>query len=48
MVEARASRGAKLRTVRIVDGSARPKVDPADMLQLRKHVWDAEYGPEAD
>ena len=47
MVEVRASRGAKLRIVRIIDRNAGPKVDPADVLELRKHVWDVDYGPEA-
>ena len=44
---ARASRGAKLRTVRIIDGHTKPKVDPVDVLELRKHAWCVEYGPEA-
>ena len=40
MAAARASRGEKLRTVRIVDGR-----DGAtfDVSELRKHVWNVKY-----
>ena len=40
---ARASRGAKLRTVRIVE--RRGRVDPKDVVELRKHALHVEYGP---
>jgi len=43
MAEARASRGKKLETVRIVDGRDEP--DPDGVLELRKHVGHVEYGP---
>ena len=43
MVVARASRGEKLRTVRIIGGCG--TADP-DVLKLRKHVWNVEYYPE--
>ena len=46
-MEARASRGTKLRTVRIVDGRAKPTVDLEGVLELRKHAWHVEYGPRA-
>ena len=45
MAKARASRGAKLGSVRIIDGNPRPKVDPAGVLELRAHAWCVEYGP---
>ena len=41
MVAARASRGAKLGTVR-----DQARLDPADVLELRKHVSHVEYGHE--
>ena len=41
----RVERGAKLGTVRIVGGQDR--LDPGDVLELRKHVSHVEYGPEA-
>jgi hypothetical protein len=41
MAIARASRGKKLRSV-IVDGKDAP--DPEAVLELRKHVWNVEYG----
>lgn len=47
MTEARASRGAKLRTVRIFDRNVRPRIHPADVLELGIHVWNVEYCPEA-
>ena len=40
----RASRGAKLRTVRIVGGQDR--VNPGDVLELKKYVSHVEYDPE--
>jgi len=43
MSAARASRGKKIRTIRIIDG--RGGVD-LDVSELRKHVWNVEYGPE--
>lgn len=43
MVAARASRGKKLRMIRIIGGGDRP--NPEDMLELRKHIWNAEYIP---
>jgi len=43
---ARASRGTKLRTVRIVGG--KDKLDPGDVLELRKHVLNVEYDPVVD
>jgi len=44
MAKARASRGKKLETVRIVDGRDEP--DPDGVLELlRKHVGHVEYGP---
>ena len=42
MAAARASKGEKLRTVRIVGG--RDAAD-FDVSELRKHVWNVEYGP---
>ena len=42
---ARAARGAKFGTVRIVGGQDR--LDPGDVLELRKHISHVEYGPEA-
>jgi hypothetical protein len=44
MAEARASRGAKIKTVRIVGG--RGELFPVDALELKKHVWQVEYGPQ--
>jgi len=41
MAAARAARGAKLGTVK-----DRAELDPADVLELRKHVSHVEYGPE--
>ena len=41
---ARASRGAKLSTVRIIVG--RGKLDPRGVLELRKHVSHVEHGPD--
>ena len=46
MARVRASRGVKLRTIRIVCG--RNKFNPGAELELRKHVLHVEYGPEAD
>jgi len=43
MVAARAARGVKLRTVR-----DQAKLDPADVLELRKHVSHVEYGLGVD
>jgi len=40
---ARASRGAKLRNIRIHGGT--DKLDLGDVLELRKHVLNVEYGP---
>ena len=42
MAAARASRGKKLRTFRIVGGRDTANVD---VLELRKHVWNVEYSP---
>ena len=42
MAAARASRGEKLRTVRIVDGWSAANFD---VSELRKHVWNVEYCP---
>jgi len=42
MAEARASRGEKLRTVKIVGGRNAANFD---VSELRKHVWNVEYGP---
>jgi len=47
MAEARALRGAKFKTVRIVDEDPDPRVDPVDVLELGKHAWHVEYGPRA-
>jgi len=44
MAASRASRGAKLSTVRIVIG--KEKLDPTDMLELGKYVSHVEYGPD--
>lgn len=44
MAAARASRGVKLRSVRVVYAHAEPKLDPADGLELGKHVCHVEYG----
>ena len=44
MAAARASRGAKLRTVRIVDKVG--ELDPEDASELRKYVSRVEYGPD--
>jgi len=46
-VEARASRGTKLGTVKIVDGHPNLKVDPVDVLELRRHTWYVDYCPGA-
>ena len=46
IVEARASRGAKLRAVRVVGGQNR--LSPEDVLELRKHVSQVEYDPGVD
>jgi hypothetical protein len=43
MAAARASRGAKLRTVK-----DQAELDSMDVLELRKHVLHVEYGPEVD
>jgi len=45
MAEARASRGKKLKAVRITDSWNTP--NPEDMLELGKHVGHVEYGPYA-
>ena len=45
-VAARASRGAKLKTVRIVSG--RDELDVVDVLELGKHVWEVEHDPRVD
>jgi len=42
MAAARASRGEKLRTIRIVEGQGKADLD---VSELRKHVWNVEYGP---
>ena len=42
MLAARASRGEKLRTFRIVDGC---DTNNADVSELMEHVWNVEYGP---
>ena len=42
MAAARALRGKKLRTIRIIDG--REGAD-LDVSELRRHVWNVEYGP---
>jgi len=41
MAAARASKGKKLRTIRIIDGRGGTDLD---VSELRKHVWDVEYG----
>ena len=46
IVAARALRGAKLGTIRIVGGPSRFK--PKDLLELRKYVSHLEYDPEVD
>ena len=43
MAAARASRGAKLKLVRIVDGQGE---NDLDLLELKEHVCNVEYGPE--
>jgi len=43
---ARASRGAKLRTIRIAGGE--DKLNLGDVLELRKHVSNVECGPVVD
>jgi hypothetical protein len=43
MTAARASRGEKLKTVKIIDGREEANLD---VSQLRKHVWNMGYGPE--
>ena len=45
MVAARASRGSRLRTVRITEGQG--GLGPGDLLELRKHVVHVEYTPGA-
>ena len=42
MAAARASRGAKLRTIRIFDGKGEAG---RDLSELRKYVWNVECGP---
>jgi len=42
MAAARASGGMKLRTIRIIDGQGGAELD---VPELRKHVWNMEYGP---
>ena len=44
IVAVRASRGAKLRTVRVVGGKDR--VNPGDVLELRKQVLHVEHDCE--
>ena len=44
-VVARASRGAKLKSIRVV---SKRKFAPADVLELKKHVLHVECGPEVD
>ena len=44
MAAARASRGEKLRTIRIIGGHRKANLD---MSELRKHVWNVEYCPGA-
>ena len=46
MTAARALRGAKLKSVRIIDRRAERKLDPGDLVELRKWVWNVEYGPD--
>ena len=46
MARARASRGAKLRIIRIVGEQG--ELDPEVVSELRKHVLDVEYSPEVD
>jgi len=46
MAEARASRGKKLKTVRIADSWNIP--NPEDMLEFGKHVGHVEYSPQVD
>ena len=43
MAAVRASRGAKLTTIRIIDKMN--KLDPKDISDLRKHVLHVEHGP---
>ena len=43
MAAARASRGKKLRAIRIVD--SRDEIDPGDVLELKKHVLRVEHCP---
>jgi hypothetical protein len=45
VVAARASRGAKLKSIKIVD---RDEPSGTDVLELQKHVLHVEYGPELD
>jgi hypothetical protein len=45
VVAMRASRGAKLKSIRIV---RQGRFAPVDVLELKKHVLDVECGPEAD
>jgi len=47
MAAARASIGRKLRTIRIIDGRKGAEGADLDVSELRKHVWNVEYGPEA-
>ena len=42
MAAARASRGEKLRTIRIIEAQCKANLD---VSELRKHVWNVEYGP---
>jgi len=42
MAAARASRGEKLRTIRIVEGQGKADLD---VSELKKYVWNVEYGP---
>ena len=43
MVASRASRGAKLTTVKIVGMHCGRQLDPAEVSELRKYVWNVEY-----
>ena len=45
MAIARVSRRGKLRTIRIAD--RRWRLDPKDVVELRKHALHVEYGPSA-
>ena len=46
MAAARASGGRKLRAIRIIDGREGAEGADLDVSELRKHVWNVEYGPE--